>query len=172
MTRSANEISGLACKAAIGAGFPPAQAQSFGDAVAVHLAADREAEVLSRALDDVSDSPILRLPLLMDDVLRMMRIAGPEMALTVQPGDEVLVLSYAALLPVGVISCEVDTEGDLPKLNLVVDPAQSTRAALPPRITAPEALVDKLSALAAKTYVPASAASRSAGAGAGDIDND
>ncbi|WP_425038213.1 DUF3726 domain-containing protein [Primorskyibacter sp. S187A] len=46
------------------------------------------------------------------------------------------------------------------------------RAAMPARLAPSKALLDALAPLAHKTYVPASEASRTAGAGAGLTDND
>lgn len=173
MSYSANEVSSLAQKAARGAGFPPGQAETFGRAAARHLASGGEADALTRALADPADSPILRLPLLLDDILRALEATGPTITLTLQPGDEALAESYARLLPLRYTRCTVTREDDgLPRLTLTADPGAAERPLLPPRIPAPADLVDALGLLAAQTYVPASDASRSAGAGAGDIDND
>ena len=170
---SANEVSGLAQKAARGAGFPPAQAETFGRAVAVHLGAGRAAGPVQAALANPDDSAILRLPLLLDDVLRAMALTGGEVALPLHPGDEALALSYARLLPLRLSDCRVEhREEAQSRLVLSGDPDVPARPALPPRIDIPEDLRVFLSDLAARTYVPASEASRMAGAGAGNIDND
>lgn len=172
MTYSANEIAGLCQKAARGAGFPPAQAETFGRAAAVHLGTGGAPEALTDALRTPSDSPILRLPLLMDDILRGLTLAGPTITLTLQPGDEALAPAYARLLQIKLTDCQVSRIADgLPRLTVSGDPATRVRLTLPPRINAPTGLIDKLTRLAAATYVPATAASR-AGAGAGNIDND
>ncbi|MBY6112877.1 hypothetical protein KUW09_06950 [Mameliella alba] len=173
MSYSANEIAGLAQKAARGAGFPPRQADLFGAATVRYLADGGPPEALDAALADPTNSPILRLPLLIEDILRAVKIVGPEVTLTMQPGDEALAVSYAELLPLGIDHADVDqTNEGLPRLTLRSDPQQTARRALPPRIEAPAALVDRLTLLARETYVPASDTSRDAGAGAGDIDND
>lgn len=170
---SANEVSGLAQKAAMGAGFPPAQAEAFGRAVAIHLGAGREPAVVLAALKDAADSPILRLPLLLDDILRAIELTGSEVALTLHPGDEALAMAYARLLPMRLVSCRVETREDAQsRLAVEGDPSTPGRAALPPRIEMPDDLREELASRAALTYVPASEASRSAGAGAGNIDND
>ncbi|WP_136440054.1 DUF3726 domain-containing protein [Pacificoceanicola onchidii] len=173
MSRSANEIMTLAQKAARGAGFPPHQADRFGRAAAVHLASGHGTEALRRALTDAKDSPILRLPLLMDDMLRAMDQLGGDVELTLHPGDEPLAPAYARLLPIRVKECSVlEPEDRQNRLRVVLDPMMPGKPSFPPRIHAPDAFIEELSALAEKTFVPESAASRSAGAGAGEIDND
>jgi len=173
MSYSANELQSLAQKAAMGAGFPPAQAETYGKAVAVHLGEGQDAAVLSNALDDPSDSPILRLPLLLDDILRAIAVLGPDVTLSLHPKDVALAGSYARLLPLQLHDIKVETrEEGQPRLHLRADPKTPRQIALPPRIAAPGPLVERLQSLAARTYVPASAASRNAGAGAGNIDND
>ncbi|MFZ7090335.1 hypothetical protein [Primorskyibacter sp. 2E233] len=173
MSRSANEIMGLAQKAARGAGFPPQQAERFGRAAAAHLAANRNPEDLVQALRDPADSPVLRLPLLMDDVLRALSLTGPNVDLTLHPEDVSLASAYARLLPIRVTDCTIVQDEDRqPRLHVSADLQTPGKTSFPARIEAPEDLIAQLSRLAAKTYVPASEASRSAGAGAGDIDND
>src|SRR6056297_3046447 len=173
MSYSANEIMTLAQKAARGAGFPPAQAVLFGRATVQHLATGGEIGALTGALASQTNSPILRLPLVMQDILRALPPAGPEITLTLHPDDVALAESYARLLPLRLKACTVTRQaGHPPRLSITGSIAQRTRATLPARIEAPEPLIESLSRLAAETYVPASAASRSVGAGAGDIDND
>ncbi len=172
MSFSANELASLAHKAAVGAGFPPSQAETFGRAATLYLGDGHGAEALVGVLDDAADSPVLRLPLLMDDILRAIALLGPEVTLSLHPGDVDLASSYARLLPLQITSLDVDIpEEGQPRMHLVTDPARPTQHPLPPRITAPEPLVSTWQDLAARTYVPATAASR-AGAGAGNIDND
>lgn len=173
MSFSANELGGLAQKAARGAGFPPRQAELFGAAAVLHLASGGDAGALEQALADPQDSPILRLPLLTEDILRALTLTGPEVTLTLQPGDEALALSYTQLLHVCVERAEIEQAPDgLPRLTVRADLNTAARPDLPARIDAPEDLVAWLGQLAAETFVPPSEASRSAGAGAGNIDND
>ncbi|WGW03686.1 hypothetical protein [Tropicibacter oceani] len=175
MTRSANEIMGLAQKAASGAGFPPEQAARFGQAAVAYLAAGQPPDALLTALRDPADSPLLRLPLLMDDVLRALSLTGPEVELTLHPGDEALATAYARLLPLRMTACtvvEADGEAGQARLRVAADTDTPARLRFPPRIEAPQSLIEALGQLAARTYVPASEASRLAGAGAGNIDND
>lgn len=170
---SANEVAGLAQKAAVGAGFPQSQAELFGRAVAIHLGAKRNPDVIEQALDDPADSPILRLPLLLDDVLRAVALTGGDVALTLHPGDETIALSYARLLPMRLTDCRIEEREEAQsRLALQGDPSIPARPALPPRIAVPERLHARLAQRAALTYVPATEASRMAGAGAGNIDND
>lgn len=173
MSFSANEIASLAHKAARGAGFPPRQADVFGAAAVHHLAAGGTPSALRRALADPTDSPILRLPLLTEDILRALSLSGPEVTLTLQPGDEALALAYTALMHIHIERAVVDRpEGAPPRLTLCADLDSPTRTRLPARIDAPADLIEHLSGLAAKTLVAPSVASRNAGAGAGNIDND
>ena len=84
-----------------------------------------------------------------------------------------MAMSYARLLPMRLVSCRIVAREDAQsRLAVEGDPSVPGRAALPPRIEIPDDLRDALAARAALTYVPASEASRSAGAGAGNIDND
>lgn len=173
MSYSANEIAGLAQRAARGAGFPPRQAEVFGAAAAQHLATHGEASALAAALADPANSPILRLPLLIEDIERALRLTGPEITLTLQRGDDALAPAYARLLHFWIESAQVDvTDDGLPRLTVRADPGAAPPPRLPARIHAPTGLVSTLTGLAARTYVPASERSRRGGAGAGDIDND
>jgi hypothetical protein len=173
MSYSVNEIANLAQKAARGAGFPPAQADLFGRAAAQHLGAGGAPGDLTEALADPADSPILRLPLLLDDIQRVLPLAGPDLILSLQPGDTGLVKSYVCLLPLRLSACEVMQNADgPPRVSLSIAPGRRTTQSAPLRIEAPWSIVDMLNKLAAETYVPATDDSRAAGAGAGNIDND
>lgn len=173
MSFSANEVAGLAQKAARGAGFPPRQADLFGQATVFHLALGGAAAVLEQALADPGNSPILRLPLLTEDVLRALTVTGPEVTLTLQPGDEALVPAYVQLLPVRIERTDVVTiPEDLPRLVVRADLNQPALPDLPARIDVPLPLLDTFRRLGERTLVPPSSESRNAGAGAGNIDND
>lgn len=173
MSFSANEIAGLAQKAARGAGFPPRQAELFGAAAVQHLAAGGPPTDLLHALADPTDSPILRLPLLTEDILRALTLTGPEVTLTLQPGDAALARAYTALLRIQITRAHVDQPADgPPRLTLCADLDRPSPSQLPARIDAPPEVIDRLTRLAALTYVPATGDSRTAGAGAGNIDND
>ncbi|MFZ5962451.1 DUF3726 domain-containing protein [Thalassococcus sp. BH17M4-6] len=172
MKLSANEIQGLATKAARGAGFPPGQSETFGRATVVHLAAARDAKAISSALQNAGNSPILRLSLLVDDILLACAAMKGEAEITLHPHDAPMALSYARLTPVRLTDCALIDRDDQPRLRVSADLGTPSRPSLPPRIDMPERLHDELSTLAAKTYVPATAASRLRGAGAGLRDND
>lgn len=169
MMRSVNEVEVLARKAALGAGFPPAQAESFGRAAAHHLALEGDPEALTRALD-AAGGPILRLHLLPEDIRRALPLAGPDMVLSLQPGDAALAPAYARLCGHAIAGCHVVEEAGIPRLHLSIAP-DALASSLPARLTLQGDVYDALAASAARTLVPASDASRS-GAGAGDIDND
>lgn len=170
MSRSVNEIEVLARKAALGAGFPPAQADSFGRAAAQHLALGGAGQALLDALDDPANSPVLRLHLLPEDIRRAVPLTGAELALSLQAGDEAMAPAYARLAGMTVAQSTVDLSGDIPKLRLEIDP-DSNPSPLPARLDLEDEVYAALAKYAARTLVPASDASR-AGAGAGDIDND
>ncbi|WP_417210773.1 hypothetical protein [Antarctobacter sp.] len=173
MSFSANEIAGLAQKAARGAGFPPRQAELFGAAAVHHLAGGGPPAALDRALANATDSPVLRLPLLIEDVLRALTLTGPEVTLTLQPGDEALALAYTGLINIQVDWARIDqSEDGLPRLTLCARSDTPARPRLPARIDVPAELVAHFGQLASETYVASSGASRDAGAGAGNIDND
>ena len=169
MSRSVNEIEVLARKAASGAGFPPAQADSFGRAAAWHLALDGDSGALTEALADRNDSPVLRLHLLPEDIRRALDLSGPDVVLSLQTGDEALAPAYARLAGVTILTCEVLEQGSIPRLHLST--TDGANRSLPGRLTLDMETYRTLADLAARTLVPASDASR-AGAGAGDIDND
>ena len=90
MSLSANEIQALATKAARGAGFPPGQAESYGRATVMHLVAGRDPQPLHDALAQVDNSPILRLPLLVDDILAACAAVKGPAELTLNPDDSAL----------------------------------------------------------------------------------
>lgn len=171
MTHSATEVQALATRAARGAGFPPAQAELFGRACVQHLALDGDAAPLIDALANPADSPILRLPLLLDDVLAAAALTDP-VELTLQNGDAALAPSYASLLPVAVLDTAIVRHLEQKRLRITLDLATPSRPVLPPRIKVPAQLLVALERLAKNTYVPATDASRRAGAGAGLNDND
>ncbi|MDU8911813.1 hypothetical protein [Aestuariicoccus sp. MJ-SS9] len=173
MSYSVTEIQTLAQKAARGAGFPPSQAEAFGRAAALHLAEGGAPEVLLAGLATPGDSPILRLPLLMDDILRAREALGNEVTLSLHGDDGQLAPVYARALPLGLRGIDIEEiAGEPSKLHITLDPEARTPCKLPPRVDAPQALIDRLNDLAARTYVPATEESRLKGAGAGLTDND
>ncbi|AVL51273.1 hypothetical protein CEP88_00495 [Roseobacter denitrificans] len=166
MNWSATEITALASKAARGAGAPPLQAARFGQAAAVHLTAARPPDALAQALDCLPGGPILEYPLALDAALSTARTDG--CAVVVSVTQDSLLDSYVAALPF-TAHTECMQDG---AIRLVVDFAKPRPRNQALRITGCDALVARMSDLAARTFVPESAASRSAGAGAGLTDND
>ncbi len=163
MSYSANEVMTLAAKAARGAGAPPAQASNFGRAVVRHLLAGRDAGDLSNALDALPDGPVIDLPIAF---ARLQETAGASGQIDCHSWPH-LAQSYAVALP---FATETDVRDDV--LHITADlqtPAPKTILA---RIELPDALLEKMTHLAARILVPESDASRLAGAGAGLSDND
>lgn len=161
MNLSANQIIGMTVKAARGAGFPLAQAEMFASAMAHHLAQDRPVEDLSQALIHTDDSPILTYPALLDEVCLSGSLNAQSARLPY------LLRSYAETAAFEVKCIQAGKTlllkhvSDRPSL---ADPCK--RIAMDPTLWA------HLNKLAAKTYVPATEASRLSGAGAGLTDND
>ena len=161
MILSANELSATCQKAARGAGFPMAQTQSFATAALRHIGVERPEDEIAKALIHNDDSPILTLPVLLDHAL----IKGRA---TLQGGlTPDLALSYAETSP---WKMQIIRAGRA--IHLTCDGHRADRIPLPERLTISDTLWAHLQRLAAKTYVPATEASRLSGAGAGLSDND
>ena len=162
MTRSVNEVTALAVKAARGAGAPPAQATQFGAAAVVHLCAARDVQALDAALDAVPAGPIMEYP------LALARIAEAQVEGIAEGAFEVdaaaLARSYIEALP-----CQASLTTDH-VLHLALNRPAARRDL--PRIELSDEVYARWSALAAKLLVPESDASRISGAGAGLTDND
>ena len=175
MRLSCNEIAALAVKAARGAGLPLGHAEDIGRA-AVFLAHWGELDILITALEG---EHVVRLP--EDGRVRNARAAmiGPTAIDLVQAGEGTVTLrdvdaprlinALVEASPAGVVVSEADGE-----LILALDasrPVEDVPSHEGP-VDVPQPVVDALGALAARTYVPATEASRLAGAGAGLTDND
>ncbi|TMM55270.1 hypothetical protein [Sulfitobacter sabulilitoris] len=166
MSWSMTEWAALAAKAARGAGAPPAQAQAFGRAAAQHLAQGRAAEDLARALGALPGGPILSLP---PALIAAQVDAGTGLQTTLAaPDGPALAQSYVEGLPwrVTVLRAEGGT------LCFALDTGTPAPRATPARLTPPPALVKRMEALAERTFVPETDASRQRGAGAGLTDSD
>ena len=162
MTRSVNEVTGLAVKAARGAGAPPAQAAQFGAAAVVHLCAGRDVQTLDAALDAVPAGPIMEYPLALARIAEAQKEGIAKGAFEVDTAG--LAQSYVEALP-----CQASLTIDH-VLHLDLNrPAERRQL---PRIELPDEIYARWSALAAKLLVPESDASRISGAGAGLTDND
>lgn len=145
MTLSSDDTQTLASKAARGAGFPSGQAERFGRAAVVHLAEGRDGAALTAALSNPSDSPILRLAPLCDDILAACTAMRGPAELTLTPGDTALALAYARLAPVLLTDCVLVDRDDQPRLRVTADLTTPLRPSLPKTIHVPQSLVDQLS---------------------------
>jgi hypothetical protein len=166
LTYSWTEVQALGVKAASGAGVPPAQALAFGAMLARHLA-DSEAEApVARALDD--PDTILALALRVEKVIEGASIhSGSVTVREADDGRRAMLVSWLAGLPCQTL---IKISGDKITILLrLTAPSDRTR---PDRVPLTPDLKAKLERLAAKTYVPDSDASRSGGAGAGQMELD
>ena len=162
MTRSVNEISVLAAKAACAAGAPPAQAAQFGAAAGVHLGSGRAIDALCDALAALPDGPVIALPL---DLMRIAEHAQDGHARGFVAGiDPALLQSYLEALPYEARLLHNGT------VALDLNRPATSRALS--RIDLTDHIYAEWNALAARLLVPESAASRLSGAGAGLTDND
>lgn len=166
MNASWNEIAALAGKAARGAGAPPAQAASFGRAAASHLAQTRPESEIKTALDMLPQGPILSLPTALHSILASRKDGTAEGVIDAALTPK-LAQSYVECLPVAATQKRA---GDQIILRLDLDAPTPDRSA--PRVNLSLDLYYMMQELAARTYVPDSAASRASGAGAGLTDND
>lgn len=163
MSFSVNEIQSLCIKAARGAGASSGCADRFGAAATRHLFAHRDARDLLTALAKLPLGPVATLPALVDGLLLLQtNVEVPKDA------TKALVESYVEALPFRTQQCEA--ENDL--LRAQIDTSQPAVPIKCKRLEVPVTVLNALKTLAAKTYVPASDASRIAGAGAGLTDND
>lgn len=160
------EIQALAVRAATGAGVPAAQALAFGAMLARHLA-DGGAQ---GALRDALETPSLILDIAHRvEALVETASLSPRVVEAEEPdaAQRALMISWLASLP---CQSEVEVRGQTLTARLSLT-APSTRRR-PVRITISKALLDDMKSLAARTYVPDSAASRAMGAGAGAMELD
>jgi hypothetical protein len=157
---SANEIEGLAARAARGAGAGVAQAAHFGRAAAMHLARGGAGADLLSALDALPGGPVNAVPL-------ALLAAGGEVRIDTG-GQEALAESYLAALP---FAARVIGRG-AGWLDAHLSRGDRRAVSLPARIALDADTQGALAAFAARTYVPQSESSRLSGAGAGLTDND
>lgn len=164
MTWSRAEVAALAAKAARGAGAPAGQAALFGQAAALHLGQGRRADALAQALEALPEGAICDLPLILQTVLAEAKPGGRvEVSWA---GDRDLAQSYFETLRV---HCVVEMQS---AEKLTFNLTEDDRPLPLQRIGSCDALIAQMTKLAARTFVPESAASRLAGAGAGLSDND
>lgn len=179
MMRSLNEISGMALKAARGAGVPLGHCEDIAVAVAYLAATD---PVRLTCLLDALQGP--HAPARADWADNALQIdaacaamAGPVAVDALRAGCEKVVLCdldaprlVLALFAAQRLCVDHVFNGDDLILRMGAGPLVAIPAAQ--AVTVPSTLWTALSDLAAQTYVPATAASRLAGAGAGLTDND
>lgn len=175
MKLSANEIKALAIKAARGAGLPLGHAEDMGNA-AVWLAYRGALDALCTALEGTH---LVQLPVRGEIKAARLAMAGPTVMDLVQAGGGPLRLSQVdapavmhALAGVSHSGVKVAQDGfDLTvHCDLATDSSEDVDFS--GAVDVPDPLLDRLNSFAAQTYVPASEASRAAGAGAGLSDND
>jgi hypothetical protein len=180
MRRSVNEIQVLVLKAARGAGVPLANAEDLANAVAgsIHTRPDVLREVLGTLR-----GPLVAASLTDGTTLNgSFALTGPAAIDLLLAGENAVTIKPAP--PGNLLAALVKDANRTHGVSLVISKAPSTATLefsmsdAPPskRPTGPVDVEDdiwsRLSALAAKTYVPASVASRSLGAGANLDDND
>ncbi|WP_299917762.1 hypothetical protein [uncultured Roseobacter sp.] len=168
MSWSRAEILALATKAARGAGAPPGQATQFGQAAAQHLGRGRSADDLLRALAQLPSGPILQIPV---EISRVMISAEGHQSIDASfevGAYAALFESYLESLP-----CKAAITARKPEtFHIMLEPNVPAPREPLDRITGCDLAIEKMAALAARTFVPESEASRLAGAGAGLTDND
>lgn len=118
----------LASRAAQSSGFSEAQAETFGRAAEWHLAEGRDCGALLRALGNTDDSPIVRLPLMLGDLMAACAALNGTAELTLNRKDTELAPSYARLLPVHLAECEVVLRAEQPRLRISTDTARTSEA--------------------------------------------
>ena len=164
--KSWTEVQTLAVKAATGGAVPVAQALAFGAMCARHLADGGAEAPLGEALR--SPETILSLAL---QVERMVETASLSPRIVTarenDAGRRALLVSWLASLP-----CQTEITANANEIQAclsLTDPSTRTR---PARIALGAELFCRMQELAARTYVPDSAASRESGAGAGLMELD
>lgn len=154
----------MAERAALGAGAPFAQAARFGAGVARHLTEGRPAGLVSEAFEDPDQ--IIALSLEVDRAIEAASTSGAPYR--VRTGPELLIASLMQALPCDVRLHPASEAGLAVTVRLDAAPTGQR----PARIDVPDRLWSDMGALAARTYVPESAASQARGAGAGLMELD
>lgn len=157
MKRSLNETGGMIHKAARGAGLPLGHADDLAAAGVRYVATGGAAAEITRDLRS-PDGVWLRGPQLIDNVL----VSDQPVTYAQCPSAQLMV----AMAVQRGITASIDGQA------VVLSPATAKPAPLAGPINVSEADWRDWSDLAARTYVPATEESRSAGAGAGLTDND
>jgi len=180
MKRSLNEIQTMALKAARGAGVPLANAEDLARAAAgsIHTRPDvlRELLVVLRtplAAASLSDGPTLSGSFALTGPAAIDLLLAGENAVTIRPPPPASLL--AALVKdanqthgVSVVIRKLPNAALL-EFSMTEAPPSKRRTG---SVEVEDSIWSRLNTLAAKTYVPATEASRSQGAGANLDDND
>ena len=166
MDWSWTELQALGVKAATGAGVPPAQALAFGAMLARHLADGGSEQPVSAAL--AAPETILTLAHRVEAMIETASIKQRAVSVS-EPdaGHRALLISWLSGLP-----CQVDISASGNEITARLALAAPSTRSRPVRITLSTAMGRQLHDLAARTYVPDSAASRASGAGAGLMEMD
>ncbi len=172
MKRSRNEIEGMALKAARGAGVPLGHAEDFARAAGV-MAMQDETTLLSlvNALDGPFDVTTTDDPLQFHGPLVMV---APLAIDALRSGTQRVVLNDdGPALTAYLHLVAQDTDMSVKNEGGVLTLGGGEVPRIPIRsVTVPDAVWTVWEALAARTYVPETDASRLSGAGAGLTDND
>lgn len=160
------EVQALGTRAAAGAGVPAAQSLAFGATLARHLADGGAEAPVFHALD--APDSLVRMAHRIERIVEQASLS-PRTIDVAEPdgGTRALLVSWLAALP---CQAEIATQDDQVRIQLALT-APSTRSR-PQRVEMTAALTARLTDLAARTYVPDSAASRATGAGAGLMELD
>lgn len=166
MSRSWTEVQALATRAAAGAGVPSAQSLAFGAMLARHLADGGAEAPLQSALD--APERIVALAQRVEEVIEAASVSTRPVK-TVEPdaGQRALLVSWLVGLP---CRTAVDVSGDT--VLAALDLGSPSTYSRTERLLVSADLDADLGALAARTYVADSEASRTMGAGARLMDTD
>ena len=159
MTRSLNEIEGMIHKAARGAGLPLGHADELAAAGVRLVAEGGDPGEITVALDKATGVAMTG-PAAIDAVLA----TGEPVTLADVDSPHLLVAMVAAR--------EVAVTARIESTGVVLEPGETVVLPLDGPVDVDAAHWARWSELAARTYVPASEASRESGAGAGLTDND
>lgn len=166
MTHSWTEVQALGVKAASGAGVPPAQALAFGAMLARHLADGGDEAPIAAAL--MAPDTIVALALRVEKVIEGASMnAGAVTVRERDAGQRAMLVSWLSGLP-----CQTDLKLVDDAITATLQLAAPSDRSRPDRVPLGPDLQAQMQALAAKTLVPDSDASRSGGAGAGLMDLD
>lgn len=173
MMRALNEIGAMVRKAALGAGVPLGQADDLGR-IAIHIAGTGgDLQMIAGALAEPMDQLDLKWDSDQITILAgPVTLAGPVIRDAFTMGADRVVLADVAQIPlVRAILAQAGVQIAASSKTLTRKGAVTSETPIGP-VDVHDTIWTVFSALAAKTYVPESDASRISGAGAGLTDND